>query len=266
MSGVTTAVIPVAGKGSRLAALGLGADKAMLPVGGTPLLSRVVGEAVEAGLRELVVVVGTHNRSAIGTWLDALAWGSGDPPAFAHTLVVQTEPSGLGDALLMCRPYLGKQPFAVLLPDNVFWGTAPPIGALVQNLDTAHSNLVGLITVDQRTAPLFSDSGLCETVPLGSGLYRIDSLVGKGTGSLAVDRERLKTCGRQVYLPGMWDVLERLSAPPGEELDDVELLQTLAASGELAGIRLSGTLLDVGNPAGYRAACRYAWKAERWWR
>jgi UTP--glucose-1-phosphate uridylyltransferase len=263
---VTKAVIPVAGMGSRLAPLGLGVDKAMLPVGGTPLLSRVVGEAIEAGLCELIVVVGPHNSSEIGLWLDGLAWGSPNGPAFTLTVAVQTEPRGLGDALLLCKPFVGAEPFAVLLPDNVFWGDTSPAQSLMRAMDVAGEHLVGLIEVDEGTAPWFSVSGLCRAVSIGNDLYRVEQLQGKGPGRLSVGGPRLKTCGRQIYLPDMWPILEGMTASSGEELDDVGLLQTLAQTGRLVGARLRGTLFDVGNPDGYRAACRYAWEHDLWWR
>jgi UTP--glucose-1-phosphate uridylyltransferase len=263
---VNKAIIPVAGRGSRLASLGLGLDKSMVPVGGAPLLSRVVGEAVEAGLRELIVVVGPHNCSAIGLWLDALAQGPGEAPAFTHTLTVQAEPRGLGDALLLCKPAVEGEPFAVLLPDNVFWGDPSPTESLARAMDVTHEHLVGLIEIDERTAPWFSVSGLCRTVSMGDGMYRVEQLEDKGPGRLSVGEPRLKTCGRQIYLPDMWPILEEMVAAPGEELDDVALLQTLARTGRLVGVLLRGTLFDVGNLLGYHAACRYAWEHDPWWR
>ncbi len=263
---MTKAVIPVAGRGSRLAPLGLDVDKVMLPVGGVALLSRALGEAVEAGIRDVILIVGAHNESTVEAWINALAWGSGDPPAFRWTLVAQTEPRGLGNALLLSREYVGREPFAVLLPDNVFWGDSSPLQSLMRALDAARAHLVGLIEVNERTAPLFSNSGLCRAVSMGGDLYRVEQFRGKGPGQLSVAGARLKTCGRQVYLPEMWPILESMTAPPGEELDDVELLQTLARAGRLVGVRLRGTMFDVGNPDGYRAACRYAWEHDPWWR
>jgi UTP--glucose-1-phosphate uridylyltransferase len=263
---VTKAVIPVAGKGSRLAPLGLGVDKAMLPVGGVAVLSRAVGEAVEAGIRDLILIVAPHNESTVEAWVAALAWTSGDPPAFRWRIVTQTEPRGLGDALLLSRQYVGSEPYAVLLPDNVFWGDHSPLQSLLRAMDGARAHLVGLIEVDERTAPWFSNSGLCQAISLGGDLYRVEQIRSKGLGSLRVPDARLKTCGRQIYLPEMWPILEDMSPPPGGELDDVGLLQTLARAGRLVGVRLRGTLFDVGNPDGYRAACRFAWEHDPWWK
>jgi UTP--glucose-1-phosphate uridylyltransferase len=233
---------------------------------GAPLLSRVVGEAVEAGIRKIIAVASPRNEGIVSEWLDALLWGLEGRRAFPATVVIQGEPRGIGDALLLSRPAVGSDPFAVLLPDNVFWGGASPLQSLMLAAGEIQGNYVGLVEVSEKDARLFSNSGLCQVTRLTDHVFRIDQLQDKGPGALRVTGSRLKTCGRQLYQPSVWRILEGMVPAAGEEFDDVELLQALARRGDLMGVKLGGTLYDVGNPAGYRAACRHSWEGKPWWR
>ena len=242
---MTTAVIPCGGRGTRLAARYPDTPKELLPVAGKPLLQWTLEEAAAAGL-ERIVIVTSPLKPQIAQYV------SGGPPRFAQgrlAVVVQPEPRGLGDAITCARDHVGGDDVAVLLPDNLFASGVPAIAPVL-----AARRATGLAAVLLARRPATAGAtGRASVRPRPDGLLQVAAVADKGSGT---DSPPLAPIGRMVFGPDVFERFERLRAglAPGAELDDVPLLQTLAAEGRLVGVELDGPFYDAGVPEGYTAA------------
>jgi len=237
---VTTAVIPCGGRGTRLAARYPHTPKELLPVAGQPLLQWTLEEVAAAGL-ERVIVVTSPTKPQIAKFL------TDQPPNRLTTYVVtQPEPRGLGDAVTWARDLVGADDVAVLLPDNLF-AKGPAIAPVL-----AARRATGLAAVLlAELPPTAGATGRASARPRADGLLQVEAVTDKGTAT-----GRLAPVGRMVFGPDVFERWERLRAGllPGAELDDVPLLQALAADGRLVGVALDGPFYDAGVPEGYTAA------------
>jgi UTP--glucose-1-phosphate uridylyltransferase len=243
---VTTAVIPCGGRGTRMASVAGVLPKELLPVAGKPLLQWTLEEAAAAGIEHAVVVT-SPDKPQIAEFLS-------HRPALSCSisLVVQSEPRGLGDAITCARPAVVGDEVAVLLPDNLFGRTAPAIGAVLDAHRRTGLACVLIAEIPAAGAAGRGAVGQAQCRPRSDGLWDVVAVRAK----VPAQPSTLTPIGRLVFDPGVFDHFERLRArlEPGAELDDVPLLQELASEGRLVGVPLAGPFFDVGLPDGYRDA------------
>lgn len=271
------ALIPAAGRGTRFHPLSRAVPKELLPVGGLPMIHFAVEEAAEAGFEEIVVII-APGKEIIRNYFEASADSGGmekgeewavegvdgearlaELQKKVHiTFIEQPEPNGLGDAILSCRSLIGGSPFAVVLPDNVWWGRYPLV-ALKEAFVRRPAHLVGLMRLEGKHAGLFGNNGGVELERLGSERYRVVRVQEKGSGTfpLEPDSSAIRYFARHIYMPDALDRLETIESYPSGELDDVPLLQQLAGEGLLEGVFVEGRGLDVGNIQGLLAGNRW---------
>lgn len=250
------AIIPTAGRGTRLAPATDSLPKALLPVGARPMVDWAIDEALASGGAELIVVVSPqHDALRRHVEQRAAEWPSG----VGLHLVEQPRPAGLGEALLRCRPLTGAEPFGVVVPDNWFDAPTPALAQVAATCDRTALCSIGLVEVTAHEAPLLGNVGRVDLEALGGGDFRIRALADKAPGSFALadDQPVLRGCARYVLGPEFYEALEACGAPQDGEWDDVPAFQRLARAGRLAGGLIDGRLFDLGQHAGYRAAARY---------
>jgi UTP--glucose-1-phosphate uridylyltransferase len=250
---VTTAVIPCGGRGTRIAALAGGTPKELLPVAGKPLLHWTLEEAAAAGL-ERAVVVTSPTKPEIAAFL-----ATRGPARPACAVVVQPEPRGLGDAITCARAAVGGDGVAVLLPDNLFGRDCPMRLVLDAQRRTGHAAVL-LAAIAAADAATKGPTGRVRCRARRDGLYDVLDLRSKGPRGDRFDPgpagSALTAIGRMAFDAAVFDLFEaeRAQLSPGAELDDVPVLQALAARGRLVGVPLVGAFYDVGVPEGYAAA------------
>lgn len=221
--------------------------KELLPVAGKPLLQWTLDEAAAAGLDRAVVIT-SPDKPQIAKFLS-------DSPTIRPSVavVIQPSPRGLGDAITCARTAAGGDSIAVLLPDNLFPGSPAIAPVLDAHRRTGHACVliseVGAAVVGTRGAV-----GRAECRRRPDGLFDVLAVAGK----TAPIPSALTPIGRMVFSAEVFDHLERLrgelAARGAVELDDVPLMQQLAAQGRLIGVPLAGPFFDVGLPDGYRDA------------
>ncbi len=264
---VSVAVIPAAGRGTRVSAVTAGRSKEMLSLAGLPAIQWVIDEALLAGLTQVVVVV----RRAKTDLVDYLRTGyhdalvpAGQPDlaklraqAELH-LTFQPEPVGLGDALSRAVATVGHRPFAILYPDNIFLASEPAVRPLVESFGRLRKAVMGLYPEAQLEAGRGSKSGRVLYRRAGPyGLVRLTRLLDKQQPWPWLYRWRhpaLRMIGRGALPARFFNAIEAARAGVTGELDDIQPLRTLIRDRSCYGLPVCGRRFDIGSLEGFQKA------------
>lgn len=234
------AIIPAAGLGTRLLPITKVVPKELLPVRGKPVVQWALEEAIDAGLREVVIVV-SERKSMLREYLTPLETGHPllDHPTMHEleqllrqisiSFVDQPAALGLADAVLCCREKIGDEPFALMLPDNVFVSAASSVtGRLVQLHARTQQSCVGL----WKAHGAGLSDGAVVARETGRSTWTISKVFPKG--DMASATTNLRPLGRAVLEPRAFELLE--SARSSGMTDEVPALNGLANEGRLLGL------------------------------
>ncbi len=264
------AVIPVAGHGTRLQPAATVIPKTLLPVGSWPMLHWALDEAVRAGIRGIVLVIGP-DQQLVRDYVDAAveAGRHGEESDLGNLgrqlrdcdihWIRQETPTGIGDAFVRCQALTRHDVFAVLLPDNWFDAPMAAIGQVAQAYFKTGLCSLGLTEVIPEEHSLFGNVGGVRLELLESGCFRVLALQDKLPGEFAAASSgvTLRGCARYVVDERFYEALHATGPPPDGEWDDVPAFQHLIAGPGLAAARIEGRHYDVGHLAGYLAAATY---------
>lgn len=261
---VRKAVIPAAGLGTRTLPATKAIPKEMLPIVDRPAIQRVVEEAVDADIDDILLVV-SEGKEAIAAhfaphpFIDARLREKGQTDrvesvdrltrAATFSSVQQHEQLGLGHAVLQAKNHVGGEPFLCLLGDCVFLGDTGPARELVE----AHARLGGTIIGLQRVPKdKISRYGVAGGQMLDDRTIRIDRLVEKPPADAAPSD--LAVAARYVLSPTIFSLLE--NTPPGTsgEIQLTDAIAKLIEAEPVHGIVLSAQRHDVGNLADWLTA------------
>jgi UTP--glucose-1-phosphate uridylyltransferase len=262
------AVIPAAGLGTRFLPATKAVPKEMLPIVDVPTIQYIVQEIVDSGL-EQVVLVTSRGKQALEDHFDVSPEleraleekGKTDLLRLVRDVsrmiqvvsVRQHEPLGLGHAVLAAKPAVGREPFAVLLGDDVFDCTPPGTKQLL-DVYQSHGPVIALLAVEPAATQLY---GIVQGRPVGERLYHVETLVEKpGPGAAP---SNLAVVGRYVLPPEIFDVLEQTPPGKGGEIQLTDALQALARRMPLYGLEYVGNRFDAGDRVGFiEATVAYA--------
>jgi UTP--glucose-1-phosphate uridylyltransferase len=270
MSRVTKAVIPAAGRGTRLRPLTLFTPKELLPVGGKPMIQHALEMHMAAGISEFCVITSPEKPQ-----LRNFLAGDWKPPAFPFEkdtrffrrlkqskLVFQTqeEPLGVGDAIGRARDFVGDEPFVCIMPDCLFFSPVPLTRQVLEVFEKRGSHVIATIAIRGANVHGFGNVGLLKTEKLDERTFRILSLSDKTQEPIqARPGERIhKGFGGGVYLPEFFDLIEAMRPEANGEIDDVPIHHILVREGRLLGVLARGAAFDAGHPLGLRTAAHYA--------
>lgn len=251
------ALIPAAGRGTRMRPVTLTVPKELLPVGTRPAIHRVVEEAAAAGLEEVGVVVGP-GKELVREYLET-ARDRGLLAGVRLEFLWQETPNGLAEAIWVSRGFTGDEPFALLLPDNMPLSPEYRLRLLRDLFERTGKDVVGVLALDESDSGRFGDSGRFEGAALEPGVFAIERLHDKRPGRLRIapGETVLRACGRYVCGAHLMRRVGELLASADGELDEVPVYQEIAREGGLLGLRVPPPLFDVGHPAGFLAAGAY---------
>jgi UTP--glucose-1-phosphate uridylyltransferase len=257
---ITRAIIPAAGKGSRLYPETKLIAKEMMLVGYKPMIHHVLEECYAAGARRAAVVLAPHKRGAVQ---DHIENETGLSKRMRITYLEQAEPIGLADAISTAKDFTAGEPVFLALPDNIIaaGNTPGPLGLLQKSFAENPTEHAALYGIDEEKAKRFSHSGLADLEPHGE-LFRITAIHDKNRGNMDVSEGKSvhKIFGRYLLTPSFFEAIENVRPEPGgeTEFDDVNVWQALLDSGRtIVGVPFGGTLFDCGNRAGLEAANRF---------
>jgi len=266
---VTKAVIPVAGLGTRFLPATKAMPKEMLPVVDKPAIQYVVEEAVAAGLSDVLMVTG-RNKTALENHFDRVGEledilrSKGEiekleKVKFATDLadvhyVRQGDPKGLGHAVLRAKMHVGREPFAVLLGDDIIDARDPLLSRMLEVQGQRNTTVVALLEVDPSIAHLY---GVATVEPTDEDdVVRITGLVEKPATGTAPSN--LAIIGRYVLRPEIFEILEATEPGKGGEIQLTDGLQELATGpewgGGVYGVVFRGRRYDTGDRLDYLKA------------
>ncbi len=270
---IKKAVIPAAGLGTRFLPASKAQPKEMLPIVDKPTIQYVVEEAVEAGIEDILIITGRNKQSiedhfdrSIELELVLGRKGKQDEleemkkiSALANIFFVrQKEPLGLGHAVFCARQFVGKEPFAVLLGDDVIRARLPCIGQMAEVYAMKESTVLGVRRVGFDHIHKY---GAVESDDPEGSVVRVRRLTEKPSREEATTD--LAVLGRYIIEPEIFSILE--STPPGSggEIQLTDALNTLAGRRPVWAYTFEGRRYDVGDRLGFlEATIEYALRRE----
>ncbi len=266
---IKKAVIPAAGLGTRFLPATKAQPKEMLPIVDKPTIQYVVEEAVAAGIEDILIITGRGKRAIedhfdYSVELEALLEEKERVaelqmiraiPEMAQIYYVrQKEPLGLGHAVYCARKFVGREPFAVLLGDDIIASEVPCIGQLMAVYAEKGGTVLGVQPVDW---PEVHKYGIVEGAVGEGPLCRVKGLVEKPAREKAPSN--IAVLGRYVLEPEIFAVLEHTVPGAGGEIQLTDALHELAASRTVWAYSFTGKRYDVGDRLGFlQATVEYA--------
>ncbi len=257
-SPITKAVVPAAGRGTRLMPATRSQPKEMLPVGRKPTIQHVVEELAASGLHEVLLISGQGKR-AIEDHLDrdiARSEEKHEPwmdLRFFHAR--QSRPRGLADAIAIAEPFAGEQPFVVALGDSILVSHSPqPVLKRMIDVHAAHRP-AATIAVEEVPWEAVSRYGIVAPKDKPDHVFPISGFVEKPAPDKAPSN--LAAAGRYILEPEIFDAIRRIKPGVGGELWLTDALQMLLDEGrEIMCVRLrkGERRLDIGNFLSYYQA------------
>ncbi|MGB4777088.1 UTP--glucose-1-phosphate uridylyltransferase GalU [Microbacterium sp.] len=256
------AVIPAAGLGTRFLPATKAMPKEMLPVVDKPAIQYVVEEAVDAGIADILIILG-RNKNNISNHFDSVPElesnlvNKGDLDKLSRVqasteladihFVRQGEPRGLGHAVLRARHHVGDSTFAVLLGDDLIDERDPLLTKMIAENAASGLTVIALMEVDPEHIHMY---GAAAVEPTGDPeVVRVTGLVEKPKKEDAPSNYAV--IGRYVLTPHVFDILERTEPGKGGEIQLTDALQELAVTDGVLGVVFRGRRYDTGDRLDY---------------
>lgn len=258
---VRKAIIPAAGLGTRFLPATKAMPKEMLPIVDKPTIQYIVEEAVASGIEDIIIVTGKGKR-AIEDHFDnsfeleynLLERGKLDllsevqkPSQMADIHYIrQKEPRGLGHAVWCARKFIGNEPFAVLLGDDIVRAERPALRQLMDMHDRYRSSVIGVKPVPDDEVHRY---GIVDGKPIDRGFYSVSGLIEKPAKGAAPSN--LAIMGRYILSPTIFDILGSLEPGAGGEIQLTDAIAKLNETEAVYAFEFEGTRYDVGEKMGF---------------
>lgn len=263
MSKIKKAIIPAAGLGTRFLPATKAQPKEMLPIVDKPTIQYIVEEAVASGIEDIIIISGRGKRAIedhfdtsyeLETKLeqrekyDLLEQVQSISKLANIHYIRQKEPKGLGHAIYCAHSFIGDDPFAVLLGDDIVVSEEPCLKQLIDVYEEHEASVIGTHQVPREDV---SKYGIIQAVTgeEGKAVQEIESLVEKPAMEEAPST--LAIMGRYILTPGIFPILENLSAGKGGEIQLTDGIKKLNDKEKVVAYNFSGTRYDIGDKLGF---------------
>ena len=270
MQKVTKAVIPAAGLGTRFLPATKACPKEMLPIVDKPTIQYIIEEALASGIKDILIITG-HNKRSIEDHFDfnpelelnLREHGKEELLAMVKEIgdinlhyIRQKEPKGLGHAILCAKSFVGDEPFAVLLGDDVVYNEEKPcLQQLLDVYDATGASVLGCQTVPQEKVSSYGI--VASEATEDARIFKVNDMVEKPAVEEAPSR--LAVLGRYVITPEIFAILEQTEPGRGGEIQLTDALKVLAKEQAMYAYDFVGRRYDVGDKQGYlEATVEYA--------
>ena len=266
MKKIRKAVIPAAGLGTRFLPATKAVPKEMLPIVDKPTIQYIIEEALQSGIEEILLIT-SRNKGAIEEHFDRnieleqnlFEHGKKDQLAMVQQIssirihsVRQKVARGLGHAILCAKDFVGDEPFAVLLGDDVVYNAQnPALGQLIKAYNELGGSILGVQSVAAQATKLYG------IVAPGKKLWErtceVLDMVEKPKPEEAPSN--LAVLGRYVIAPEIFDILEQTEPGKGGEIQLTDALRVLAQRQKVYAYDFEGRRYDIGDKEGFLEAC-----------
>ncbi|AWW27128.1 UTP--glucose-1-phosphate uridylyltransferase GalU [Acetobacterium sp. KB-1] len=265
MKKVRKAVIPAAGLGTRFLPITKSIPKEMLPIVDKPTIQYIIEEIVASGIEEILIINGRNKESLINHFdqvpeLEALLKAGGKTAALEQVEAItnmakifsvrQKEAKGLGHAVLCAKEFVGDEPFAVVLGDDIVYNDRNP--ALKQMVDIYNTYGASVIGVQQVALDQVNKYGIVSGDAVGNRVYQVNDLIEKP--AIGTAPSTMAILGRYIITPGIFEVLEHTGKGAGGEIQLTDGLKTLATIEKMFAYDFIGKRYDVGDKLGFLQA------------
>lgn len=260
MKRIRKAIIPAAGLGTRFLPLTKAMPKEMLPIVDKPTIQYIVEEAVAAGIEDIIIVTGKGKRSIEDHFDSAFELENNlmqknkfdllekvqAPSKVDIHYIRQKEPKGLGHAVWCARKFVGNEPFAVLLGDDIVRAEVPCIKQLIIEYDRTHSSIIGVQPVPENETHRY---GIIDPGNKIGRRYDVRNFVEKP--SVGTAPSNLAILGRYVFTPEIFTFLEQQEVGAGGEIQLTDAIQKLNEIQRVFAYDFEGKRYDVGEKFGF---------------
>lgn len=264
MLAVQKAIIPAAGWGTRFLPATKAQPKEMLPIVDKPAIQFIVEEAVNAGVEDILIITGKNKRAIedhfdrsleLESLLrekdkeDLLALVEGVAGLADIHYIRQKEPLGLGHAVYCARKFIGQEPFAVLLGDDIIVNHP---SCLEQMLEVYNEVNATVIAVQEVPRDEVNRYGVIEPLEINGRLIEVKDLVEKPRPQEAPSN--LAVIGRYILVPEIFPLLAEVQPGAGGEIQLTDALCLLAREERVYAYRFQGKRYDIGDKLGFLQA------------
>ncbi|ASV68527.1 UTP--glucose-1-phosphate uridylyltransferase GalU [Cytobacillus sp. FSL W7-1323] len=273
MRQVRKAIIPAAGLGTRFLPATKAMPKEMLPLVDKPAIQYIVEEAVAAGIEDIIIVTGKGKRAIEDHFdysfeLEQNLMSKGKFELLSEVkkssqlanlhYIRQKEPLGLGHAIWCARKFIGDEPFAVLLGDDIIEGFTPCIAQMIEQYEEHKGTILGVKKVKDEEVSRY---GIIDGEIVTERLHTVRSLIEKPDLNQAPSN--LAIMGRYILPPSIFDILSYQEPGRGNEIQLTDALATLNHSEPIFAFEFQGERYDVGERLGYiQTSIEFALKRE----
>ncbi|GMA65127.1 UTP--glucose-1-phosphate uridylyltransferase GalU [Alicyclobacillus fastidiosus] len=258
---VRKAVIPAAGLGTRFLPATKAMPKEMLPIVDKPTIQYIIEEAVEAGIEDIIIVTGRGKRAIEDHFdrtveLEELLESKQKLEQLEEIRSIsklanihytrQAQPLGLGHAIWCARRFVGNEPFAVLLGDDIVRGGAPSLRDMMELAQESQRSVIGVKNVPLEDVSRY---GIVDCDPSESNVVQIRDLIEKPAPSSAPST--LAIIGRYVLTPEIFEFLDKQQIGVGGEIQLTDALVGLNQQQPMYAYRYGGQRFDVGEKLGF---------------
>lgn len=260
MKKVRKAIIPAAGLGTRFLPATKAMPKEMLPIVDKPTIQYIVEEAIKSGIEDIIIVTGKDKR-AIEDHFDTA-------PLLEHTLeekkkfelllevqnsgkveihyIRQKAPLGLGHAVWTARKFIGDEPFAVLLGDDIVDAEVPCLRQLMDQYEETQSSVIGVMEVPESETHRY---GIIDPSEQIGNRYKVQKFVEKPAQGTAPSN--MAIIGRYVFNPEIFKYLDEMEVGAGGEIQLTDAIEKLNNEQSVYGYAFEGNRYDVGEKPGF---------------
>ncbi len=264
------AIIPAAGLGTRFLPATKAQPKEMLPVVDKPTLQYIIEEAVESGIEEILIITGRNKKSiedhfdkSVELELELETKGKYDLLNQVRNIsnmvdihyIRQKEPRGLGHAIYCAKSFIGKEPFAVLLGDDIVHNhDRPCLKQMIEMYNKYKTSILGVQPVADEDVCKY---GIVDGHLIENGIYKVKDLVEKPTAEEAPSN--IAILGRYIINPTIFEILKNTRPGKGGEIQLTDALKVLAKKEAMYAYCFKGKRYDVGDKQGFlRATVEFA--------
>ncbi|SDB81121.1 UTP--glucose-1-phosphate uridylyltransferase [Pelagirhabdus alkalitolerans] len=261
MKKVKKAIIPAAGLGTRFLPATKAQPKEMLPIVDKPTIQYIVEEAVASGIEDIIIVTGKGKRAIEDHFdfapeleanlkeknkLDLLHKVEQSTNLADIHYIRQKEPKGLGHAVWCARKFIGDEPFAVLLGDDIVQSDVPCLKQLINQYEETESSVIGVQQVPDEQTHRY---GIVDPKSKNGQRYQVNNFVEKPAQGTAPSN--LAIMGRYVFTPEIFRFLDRQEIGAGGEIQLTDAIQMLNELQKVYAYDFNGERHDVGEKLGF---------------